>query len=45
MAYVKGLASGSDISEAIEDMNARLGLPRGLAAMGVQASEFDRWPR
>jgi hypothetical protein len=23
-------------------MNARLGLPAGLAAMGVQAAQFDR---
>ena len=42
MAHAMGLASGSDIPEAIEDMNARLGLPTGLAAMGVQASQFDQ---
>ncbi|MDP3709622.1 MAG: iron-containing alcohol dehydrogenase [Polaromonas sp.] len=41
MARAMGLASGSDIPEAIKDMNARLGLPSGLAAMGVQHSQFD----
>ncbi len=41
MAQAMGLASAGDIPEAIHDMNARLGLPTGLAAMGVQASQFD----
>jgi hypothetical protein len=41
MARAMGLASGSDIPEAIKDMNARLGLPSGLAAMGVQHRQFD----
>lgn len=41
MAQAMGLASGGDIPEAIKAMNARLGLPTGLAAMGVQASQFD----
>jgi alcohol dehydrogenase class IV len=41
MARAMGLASGGDIAEAIRDMNARLGLPTGLASMGVQASQFD----
>ena len=36
-----GLASSSDIPEAIRDMNARLGLPTGLAAMGVTEDMFD----
>ena len=36
MAHAMGLASASDIPEAIKDMNARLGLPSGLAAMGVE---------
>jgi alcohol dehydrogenase class IV len=40
MAHAMGLASGSDIPEAIRDMNARLGLPSGLAAMGVEAGQF-----
>ncbi len=42
MARAMGLASGSDIPEAIKDMNARLGLPTGLAAMGVQREQFSR---
>ncbi len=42
MAHAMGLTSGSDIPEAIEDMNARLGLPSGLDAMGVQTSQFDQ---
>ena len=42
MAHVMGLASGSDVADAITDMNARLGLPTGLAAMGVQRSQFDQ---
>jgi len=42
MAHAMGLASASDIGPAIQDMNARLGLPRGLAEMGVQASQFDQ---
>jgi alcohol dehydrogenase class IV len=41
MARAMGLASGSDIPEAIKDMNARLGLPTGLAAMGVQQGQFE----
>ena len=42
MARAMGLANGSDIPEAIRDMNARLGLPSGLAAMGVEHALFDR---
>jgi 4-hydroxybutyrate dehydrogenase len=41
MAQVMGLSSGSDIPQAIQDMSARLGLPNGLAAMGVTSSMFD----
>jgi 4-hydroxybutyrate dehydrogenase len=41
MAQAMGLASASDIPQAIQDMNARLGLPSGLAAMGVQSTMFD----
>jgi 4-hydroxybutyrate dehydrogenase len=40
MARAMGLASGGDIAEAIRDMNARLGLPTGLAEMGVQRDQF-----
>ena len=46
MAQAMGLpgcdAAGHDIAEAITAMNARLGLPRGLAAMGVEAPMFDK---
>jgi 4-hydroxybutyrate dehydrogenase len=36
------MAPAADIPQAIHDMNARLGLPTGLAAMGVQAGMFDQ---
>jgi alcohol dehydrogenase class IV len=42
MAHAMGLASAADIGPAIHAMNARLGLPSGLAAMGVDAALFDR---
>ena len=41
MARAMGLASDSDIPEAIKDMNARLGLPSGLRAMGLTEVHFD----
>ena len=37
MAHAMGLQSAGDIPEAIRDMNARLGLPTGLAAHGRAA--------
>ena len=42
MAQAMGLAAATDIPQAIRDMNARLRLPAGLAAMGVQADSFAR---
>ena len=42
MARVMGLASGSDVPEAIKAMSARLGLPNGLAAMGVTPEVFEK---
>jgi len=42
MAHAMGLSSGSDVAEAVTDMNARLGLPTGLAAMGVTSDLFDK---
>ena len=42
VARAMGLASGSDIPDAIRDLNARLGLPSGLAAMGVERAMFER---
>jgi 4-hydroxybutyrate dehydrogenase len=42
MAHAMGLASGAEVPDAITAMNARLGLPSGLAAMGVTPDFFDR---
>ena len=42
MAHAMGLASASDIPEAIHDMNRRLGLPAGLAEMGVQRDWYEK---
>ncbi|HXD39935.1 MAG TPA: iron-containing alcohol dehydrogenase [Ramlibacter sp.] len=42
MAHAMGLRSAGDIPEAIKDMNARLDLPAGLAAMGVHRDQFDQ---
>ena len=42
MARAMGLQSGDDIAQAILEMNARLGLPGGLAAMGVQSASFEK---
>lgn len=43
MAYAMGLGEhrGIDIPDAIREMNARLGLPSGLAAMGVSSQQFN----
>jgi alcohol dehydrogenase class IV len=35
LAYAMGLAPGTDVADAIQALNARLGLPSGLKAMGV----------
>jgi alcohol dehydrogenase class IV len=42
MARVMGLSSGGDIPAAIRDLNAQLGLPKGLGELGVQTDWFDR---
>jgi 4-hydroxybutyrate dehydrogenase len=42
MAHAMGLRSAADIPDAIRDMNARLGLPSGLAAMGVVRGQFEQ---
>ncbi len=42
MARAMNLTSGTDIPAAIQDMSARLGLPKGLAAMGVTPALFDK---
>ena len=41
MAQAMGLPAGSDVADAVHDMTARLGLPTGLAAMGVTEAMFD----
>jgi 4-hydroxybutyrate dehydrogenase len=41
MAQAMGLRQGSDVAAALSDMALRLGLPKGLAAMGVSASQFE----
>jgi alcohol dehydrogenase class IV len=46
MAHAMGLggcdAQGDAVADAIRAMNARLGLPTGLAALGVTADLFER---
>jgi len=44
MAQALGLRSGSadDLAEAVRELNARLGLPSGLGAMGVESTDFGR---
>lgn len=42
MAQAMNLDSAGDIGEAIRDMNARLGLPRGLRELGVREEQFER---
>ena len=46
MAQAIGLpgcdAEGTEVAEAIRALNARLGLPSGLAAMGVTSDLFER---
>jgi hypothetical protein len=42
MAQAVGLATAGDLPDAVADLNARLGLPSGLAAMAVDQSWFDR---
>ncbi|HEY0857578.1 MAG TPA: iron-containing alcohol dehydrogenase [Albitalea sp.] len=46
MAHAMGLgacdAQGSEVADAIRTLNARLGLPAGLAAVGVTPDMFER---
>ena len=42
MARAMGLASGSDVADALRDMNARLQLPAGLEDMGVMSTSFEK---
>src|SRR5215208_1044016 len=41
MAHAMGLRSPADIPDAIKEMNERLALPSGLAAMGVRREQFE----
>ena len=42
MAHAMGLLNGHEVPDAITAMNARLGLPTGLAAMGVTPDMFEK---
>jgi len=42
MARAMGLASGSDVTDALREMNERLNLPSGLAQMNVQGDAFEK---
>ncbi len=41
MASAMGLASASQLADALRDMNARLRLPKGLSEMGVNNASFE----
>ena len=42
MAQAMHLDSAGDVAEAVRDMNARLGLPTGLAEVGVTSALFEK---
>jgi 4-hydroxybutyrate dehydrogenase len=42
MAHAMGIAKGTDVPLAITEMNGRLGLPSGLAQMGVNSAIFGQ---
>lgn len=42
MARAMGLSSGSDIADALRDMNSRLELPSGLSQMSVLTDVFEK---
>lgn len=42
MAQAMGLSAGDEVPAAVAELSARLGLPKGLAAMGVDRALFDR---
>lgn len=42
MAQAMGLSVGDEVPDAVAELSARLGLPKGLAAMGVDRALFDR---
>ncbi len=41
LAAAMGLRGAAEIGDAVRAMNARLGLPTGLAALGVREDQFD----
>lgn len=41
MAQAMGLRNETQVSQAVREINARLGLPSGLAALGVKAADFQ----
>ena len=42
MAQAMGLKKDADVAQAVRDMTARLGLPTGLAGLGVTEALFDK---
>ena len=42
LAHAMGLAAADDVPAALADMNRRLGLPSGLAALGVRRDDVER---
>jgi hypothetical protein len=42
MAQAMGLKKDADVAQAVRDMTARLGLPTGLAELGVTEALFDK---
>ena len=42
MAQAMHLETASDLGDAIRDMSARLGLPKGLAEVGVNPEQFEK---
>lgn len=41
LAYALGLGRGSEVVGFLEDLNRRIGLPRGLSELGVDAAQID----
>ena len=42
MAQAMHLDSAGDVADAVRDMSARLGLPTGLAEVGVTSALFEK---
>jgi alcohol dehydrogenase class IV len=39
LRQVMGLKPGADLADAIQDLNTAIGIPKNLAAMGLEASD------